>query len=123
MVLAQSQQKLDAVLLLTFLTRTEASNSLQGLVLLLIFVMRTKASSSLQGLATTQSSAAAWEAQAQDNLQQVDQLKSLLQESAFWGTETVAEHAQTAGVPTNKQGLPQGNQLVSTVPKGSQDSL
>lgn len=49
-----------------------------------------------------------WEAQAQDNLQQADQLKSLLQESAFWGTESATEDAD---VQAKEQGLPQGMQL------------
>lgn len=37
-----------------------------------------------------QQSAETWEAQAQDNLQQLDQLKSLLEESAFWHSHTEA---------------------------------
>lgn len=61
----------------------------------------------LQGLETVQSNAAAWKAQAQDNLHQVNQLKSLLEESAFWGANGEAD---SAGQQQSKQTeIPQGD--------------
>ncbi len=41
-----------------------------------------------------QESVQTWEAQAQENLQHMDQLKALLEESAFW-------HSEQTGAPQN----------------------
>ena len=46
-----------------------------------------KCLAAVQGLTQMQHSAETWEQQAQDNLQRLDQVKSLLEESAFWRSE------------------------------------
>lgn len=53
-----------------------------------------------------QQSAQTWESQAQDNLLQLDQLKSLLEESAFWQSQSDAS--------TVSDGAPAGNRAQST---------
>lgn len=63
----------------------------------------------MQGLKTVQQDAAVWEAQAQDNLQQISQLKSLLEESAFWGTEDNAKVEDNTAQQPEVQQKPQGS--------------
>ncbi len=50
----------------------------------------------MQGLAQMQESAQTWEAQAQENLQHMDQLKTLLEESAFWQSQSAEPSASDA---------------------------
>ena len=57
----------------------------------------------IQGLETAQSSAAVWEAQAQENLHQAEQLKSLLEESAFWDS---APESASPDLAARQQGSP-----------------
>ena len=65
----------------------------------------------MQALTTVQQSAETWEAHAQDSLQQLDQLKSLLEESAFWQSHTDALNADDRAA-NNSQGDP-------TMPNGT----
>ena len=67
----------------------------------------------LQGLETVQSDAAAWKAQAQDNLHQVNQLKTLLEESAFWGAN--GEAFSAGQQQTEQTEIPQGDDIMLLV--------
>lgn len=56
-----------------------------------------------------QQSAQTWEAQAQDNLLQLDQLKGLLEESAFWQSQSDASTISDSAAAGNRaQSAPTG---------------
>ncbi len=56
-----------------------------------------------------QESAQTWEAEAQENLQHMDQLKSLLEESAFWQSQSAQPStADTDGSNPDHQRAPDG---------------
>lgn len=48
-----------------------------------------------------QESAQVWESEAQENLQHMDQLKSMLEESAFWQSQSA--HSGLEGGPQSSQ--------------------
>lgn len=63
----------------------------------------------VQGLAQMQESAQTWEAEAQENLQHMDQLKSLLEESAFWHSQSAQPSTADAdGSNSDHQHAPNG---------------
>ncbi|DBA81356.1 TPA: hypothetical protein ACH3X2_006959 [Trebouxia sp. C0005] len=69
-----------------------------------------------QGLAHVQESAQTWEAEAQENLQHMDQLKTLLEESAFWQSQSA--HPSTAdadGSNPDRQHAPDGRRCCKVV--------
>ncbi|DBB16944.1 TPA: hypothetical protein ACH3X3_014055 [Trebouxia sp. C0006] len=69
-----------------------------------------------QGLAHMQESAQRWEAQAQENLQHMDQLKSLLEESAFWQSQSAQlSTADADGSNSDHQRAPDEAQLQKEV--------
>lgn len=62
-----------------------------------------------QGLAHMQESAQTWEAEAQENLQHMDQLKTLLEESAFWQSQSAEPSTADAdGSNPDHQRAPDG---------------
>ena len=70
----------------------------------------------MQGLAHMQESAQRWEAQAQENLQHMDQLKSLLEESAFWQSQSAQlSTADADGSNSDHQRAPDGKHCCKVV--------
>ncbi|DBA75487.1 hypothetical protein WJX77_004920 [Trebouxia sp. C0004] len=70
----------------------------------------------MQGLAQMQESAQTWEVQAQENLQHMDQLKTLLEESAFWQSQSAQPSiADADGCNPDHQCVPDEAQLQKEV--------
>ena len=62
----------------------------------------------MQGLAQRQESAQVWESEAQENLQHMDQLKTMLEESAFWQSQSAQSGLEGGQSSREQQPAPDG---------------
>ena len=69
----------------------------------------------MQGLAQMQESAQVWESEAQENLQHMDQLKSMLEESAFWQSQSAQSGLEGRQNGHEQQPAPDGECFINTV--------